>query len=253
MLSVEQPAEPEYLKDQIRLVLHDYESEYSAGNNASDQVWNKYFTGVIGPFRIGKTFHTTNAIKLEPELKLINTTTTRARKPEGGDPPGFKTGKSFRFFNDAVSGGALINYSVIPGADIYGTFPEDFTTTYNIGPFLPSGVHQIEQAGFKDRRFIYLVAAGDMWRNFAEKSRPSLPNGLFVDRAFESIDSIQFARRNKHRLLFIENTYNPADEITTAQQIAQIALFREQETLPLERASEYLDQMLDVAQDLTVH
>jgi len=236
------------IKEQIRQTLHDFEPYYAPGNTVADELQDKYFTGVVGPFKTGKTFLTTKAMELEPEITPINTTTTRGRKDE--DPEGFKTNQTFMSFRDAVNDGSLVNYSVIPGADIYGTYPDDFTAPYNIGPFLPSSIPQIERAGFKNHRFIYIVTAGELWRSFVEAGRSHMDKERFKSRIYESIDSTQFALEHLDTFNFVENTYEEKGTKKAARQISQLALFHAQETIPQEDAKILLEQMRATAIDL---
>lgn len=239
------------LKNQIRAELHVPEAIYEPGESVHAKVGTKSFTGVIGPFGIGKTTIVDEALRLEPSLAPINTTTTRQRK--SGDPSGFTTaedGITFTFFREAVKNRQLVNYSVIPDVDIYGTFPEDFPAEYTIGPFLPAGIRHIEKARFKSHRFIYLVASGELWREFIEKSRRGMPDKEFQARAHEALDSIRFAERNSELFDFVENTGGPDGLARTAYKVAQLALFHPEETLSRETAVRYLAEMSAVAQEL---
>lgn len=248
--------EPEspFLRQQIRETLHSHEPDYTAGESVYDQVSNKFFTGVIGPIGIGKTTLVNEVLHLEPTLRPINTTTTRHRKPE--DPKTFKTaedGITFSSFRDAVNKRELVNYSVIPGADIYGTFPDDFPTKYTIGPLLPSGVEQIARAGFEDTHFVYVVTPGEIWRHFVEKNRNALPSEKFKARMNEAIDSIMFAQEQTHLLTFLENKAGLAGFVETSQKLADLALFRSHESLSEKEAHIQLESMLATATDLAVH
>lgn len=243
--------ETPFLQEQIRLTLKDFEDSYAPGDSVHDAVSNKSFTGIIGPFGVGKSTLVEAALQIEPQLKAIHTTTTRGRKPE--DPAHFRTadeGVTFSTFRDAVADRSLVNYSVIPGADIYGTFPEDFPDTYSIGPFLPQSMHHIEQAGFKNYRFIYIVSPGELWRGYVEKSRRNMSPDRFLARAYEAAISLQFAKDNQDRLTFIENIDGPAGIATTAQKIARLSLFQANEALDTEKANQYLNEMLAVAREL---
>lgn len=242
------------LKEQIRETLHAHEPDYTPGQNVYNQVSNKFFTGVVGPIGIGKTTLVNEVLHLEPTLKPINTTTTRQRKPE--DPRTFKTaedGITFTSFRDAVNDGELVNYSVIPGADIYGTFPEDFPAQYTIGPLLPSGVEQISRAGFEGSHFVYVVAPGYIWRHFIEKNRQALPKEKFQARMNEAIDSIHFAQEHSHLLTFVENKAGLAGFVETTQKLADLALFRTNEGLSKGQTDATLESMLTMATDLAVH
>lgn len=243
--------EPDFLKNEIRQTLHEHQSHYLTSDTTKDALSTKTFTGIMGPFGTGKSTLSDDVLVLEPSIKPIHTTTTRRRKPE--DPAGFKTadeGVTFSSFRDAVNEGSLVNYSVIPGADIYGTFSEDFPAKYTIGPFLPSSIHHISRAGFEKSHFVYIVNSGDVWRSFIEKSRRSLPPKTFQSRAQEGLSSIDFALNHLDTFKFIENIPGPEGIRNAAQKIAAIALNQSVATLPPEIAEIYLQEMRSVANEL---
>lgn len=238
------------LRREILHALKVHENSYAGGDSVYDGVSHRYFTGFVGPFEIGKTFFSDKAVEAEPELQLIDTVTTRAGKE--GDPAGFITGMPLTQFRDNVNDGAFVNYSIIDGLDGYATFPEGFHAKYNIGPFLPSGIQQIERAGFAGHQFIYFVAEGALWRQAAETRRARMSSEAFSKRAYEGARSVLFAKRNSDKLIFVENTYNPEDLPETVRKVSQIALFNSKESLPQERALHLLDEMHATAMDLAV-
>lgn len=249
--------EPQFLKDEILEALAKFQPHYSAGIDAQNAVRNKSFTGVVGPFGIGKTSITNEVSVLEPRIVPINTKTTRGRKyGKDADPEGFVTadeGVTFTSFKDDVDQGNLINYSVIPGVHAYGTDPKGFPGEYNIGPLLPSSVDQIINAGFRDFNFVYIVAPGEMWRNYVNKSRRTLPEAVFKKRALESLDSIEFARDNPQLFQFVESLDVPDGIKMAAQKVINITMHQSYPILLPSQAEEYLAEMQRVAEDLAVH
>ncbi len=244
------PESPAF-QEQVRQELLAHYDTYSASDDARLNVAGKTFTGVSGPFGIGKSTIVDEVLRIEPSIHPIHTTTTRHRKLE--DPAGFKTadeGVTFASMRDAIRNGEVVNYSIIPHSDIYGTFPEDFPATHTIGPFMPSSMDQISNAGFEAYNFVYVVAAGELWRSFIEKSRRSLPMNTFNSRVEEALDSIELALDNPELLFFVENKEGEDGVRQAAETIAHIALNQTATTLDSRRAEVYLQQMRTVAHDL---
>ncbi len=249
-------SEPEFLKEEIRTQLESIKSDYSAGDTAQESVSGKTFTGIAGPFGVGKTTITNEINKFKPSIFPINTTTTRARKPGNEDPRGFKTadeGITFGLILEAVERRALVNYSVIKGGDIYATFPEDFPGRYNMGPLLPSSIEQIAKAGFKEAHFVYIVTPGELWRSFVEKSRRQMETKRFQLRVAEAIDSLSFARENLDLLTFVENKAGQEGIAAAAKEIRGITFMDKVASLPIEKAKQYLDEMYSEAEELALH
>lgn len=236
--------ESPFLQEQIRTQLYAHQFDYEPGILARDGVDRKVFVGIAGPFGVGKSTITDEVLYINPDIQPINTTTTRGRKPE--DPAGFKTaneGVTFTSMRDAVNNGELVNYSVIPGADIYGTYADDFPGKYSIGPFLPASIDHIMKAGFERSHFVYIVTAGDLWRSFIEKSRQSLPAEKFQSRVKEALHSIDFAMKNAEILHFIENRPGQDGIARTASTISKLATTGITETLSFDDAKQYLADM----------
>jgi guanylate kinase len=242
--------EPQFLIDEIRTGLERALPRYSAGTHSQIGVSNKEFTGVVGPFGIGKTVITTESTRLEPRLRPINTKTTRKHKDE--DPKGFITGVSFTEFRDDVNAGNFINYSIIPGGDAYGTLPEGFTSEYNIGPLLPSSINHIVNAGFRDYHFVYLIAPGNMWREYVQKSRLHLNPTTFRNRLLETLDSIDIAERNMDLFNFVESLNEPdnAGISKAAEKIIDITFRRSHSILHPDTVRGYLSEMSTAANDM---
>lgn len=205
-----EPGEPQPSTSALRLLLEREYSRYLPSTDVQKANANKVFTGVLGPFGIGKTVGVNAAIAIEPRLHTIDTVTTRNWKPE--DPAGFITGVSFEDFYRYTKEGKFVNYSLIPDGDAYGTFPEGFTAEYNIGPLLPGSVDQIINAGFRDYHFLYLLSPGSVWRSFVENSRRGLEPATFRKRLVESIDSIEYAEDNISLFQFAESLDEPNGE-----------------------------------------
>lgn len=248
--------EPDFLKKEILKGLAAFQPHYSAGIDAQNAVRNKVFTGIVGPFGIGKTSITNEVTVLEPRIVPINTKTTRGRKfGEDADPAGFVTaneGVTFTSFKDDVDQGNLINYSVIPDVHAYGTEPEGFPGEFNIGPLLPSSVDQILNAGFRESNFVYIVAPGEMWRSYVNKSRRTLPSQVFEQRVIESLESIEFARQNPNLFHFVESLNVPGGIQKAAQKVVDITMHQTHPILLPQQAEEYLAAMQAVAVDLAV-
>jgi energy-coupling factor transporter ATP-binding protein EcfA2 len=247
--------EPEDLKEEIRKELSEIEPTYVPGNDTIDEAAHKTFTGIIGPFGVGKTTITEIISQLKPTISPINTVTTRPRK-HGEDPAGFRTadeGISFEMFRKAVKEQALINFSVIPGGDIYGTFPEDFPGEFNMGPFLPGSIKHIENAGFHNKHFAYIVTPGEVWRGFVEKSRRHMPESRFQSRVNETLDSTSFALLHPEKLSFVENNIEGNGAWKPAQEIQNLTLKGIPPSISLEKAMQYLVEIQSQAKDLTLH
>ena len=246
-MSFETNTEPEFLKREIREFLSAEQAHYEPNPSTQDSVSNKIFTAVIAGIGGGKTTTTNEVLAIEPHILPINTSTTRASKPE--DPSGFKTGLSFEWFRDKVGNADLINYSVIPNADIYGTLPEDFPGEFNIGPFLPSGVAQIERAGFKRLNLVYLVSPGDDYESFVNEIRPNVSEEYLKIRAKETVSSIQFAQENINKLTFVENLHedNRAGITKVAKKICEITMHNAGSDISPTQVQAHLGEMLAVA------
>lgn len=247
------PSSPEspIFQEQVRQELLARYDSYTASDEARAKVSGKTFTGVSGPFGIGKSTIVDEVLHIKPGICPIYTTTTRHRKPE--DPAGFKTadeGVTFASMRDAIRSGEVINYSIIPHSDIYGTFPEDFPAMHTIGPLMPSSMDQISNAGFETYNFVYVVAAGELWRSFIEKSRRSLPKAKFESRVEEALDSIELTLDNPELLFFVENNEGEDGVQQAAETIAKISLNQTATTLDSHRAEAYLQQMRTVAHEL---
>lgn len=236
------------IEEEIRSELIDKYDTYAVNESVRAMLSEKSFTGIAGPFGIGKSTVTEEVLRVEPGIQPILTTTTRHRKPE--DPAGFKTadeGVTFATFRDAVRSGELVNFSVIPGADIYGTYPEDFPAKHTIGPFLPTSIEHITKAGFEHHNFVYLVTAGELWLDYVTRTRQGLPKDRFNARVNESLSSIDFALSNADSLLFVDNRDGAVGVNQAARQIAAIALNQSNESLNKAVAVQYLQQMRAVA------
>lgn len=244
------PQTPESFAAQeaIRSELTSQYETYSVNDDVRATLGEKTFTGIAGPFGIGKSTISDEVLRIEPSIRPIHTTTTRKRKPE--DPAGFKTaneGVTFETMRDAVRGGELVNFSVIPGADIYGTFPEDFPAKHTIGPFLPTSIEQIARAGFEHHNFVYVVTAGELWLDYVTRTRRGLSSDRFKARVNESLSSIDFALQNVDSLSFVDNRDGKVGITRAAKQVAAIALNQPGESLNKAVAVQYLEQMQAVA------
>ncbi len=235
-------------QEEVRAELSALESTYTVNDSVRSALGTKSFTGLTGPFGIGKSTISDEVLRLEPSIQPIHTTTTRHRKPE--DPAGFKTadeGVTFESLRDAVRHGELVNYSVIPGADIYGTYPQGFPAEHTIGPFLPTSIEHIKKAGFAHHNFVYVVTAGELWLQYVSNIRQNLSKDRFVSRVNESLSSIDFALHNIDSLSFIDNRDGEVGVTLAARQIAAIALNQSNESLNKAVAVQYLEQMRAVA------
>lgn len=229
------------------------EKEYAPNAEVRAAHSTKTFTALIAPFGSGKTVISDEVIRLDPRIQLINTSTTRHRKPE--DQPNFRTadeGITTEWFLEKAQNGELTNFSVIPQTDAYGTLSEGFPGDHSIGPFLPSGLEQIKRAGFKRVNPIYIVTPGEMWRGFVDKSRRGLPAQKFTHRALESIDSTEYALSHMDDFIFLKNDIAGAEGITKlARTIVAITLNEVSEKpLSREEATTHLQDMRAVAKDL---
>lgn len=241
---------PEF-KAAVRKDLRERQHRYKAGKSVRNQVSDKVFVGLAGPFGVGKSTITEEVLRIKPEIEPILTTTTRGRK--GEDPSGFKTadeGVTFESMQQAVHDRELINYSVIKGADIYGTYPEDFPAQHTIGPFLPTSIEHIRKAGFERTHFVYVVSAGELWRGFVEKTRRGLPADRFQSRTNEAISSLSFALNHMGQLSFVENTEGKKGAHSAAKKIAKLTLTGHANMLPPDVAEIYLHEMLEEAKKL---
>lgn len=249
--------EPVEIKKRNLQRLYELEPSYVAGEVTKEEVKDKTFIAVVAPYRSGKTVVTDAVVAMEPRIQLINTSTTRARKP-AEDQPNFKTateGITCEWFLQKVNEGALANYSVIPDVDAYGTLAEDFPGNYSIGPFLPSGLVQIRKAGFKRLHAVYILTPKELWREFVNESRDELGDEKFKKRALESIDSANYALNNIDDFIFLENSVKGPEGIQKlAHTICDIALNNNlKHGLSKHKATQYLQGIKTVAEELALH
>lgn len=236
----------------LRNKLIKQQSSYVASVETQRAMAGKTFTGIVGPTGIGKTTITSRVLELDSDIKPIDTITTRNRKPNGEDPEGYQTadeGITFQSISDAVDNGEFVNYFVNPNGHVYATRPEGFTARHNIGPFVSDNIDQMLNAGV-DANFVYIIAPGEIWRSFIQKSRLEYKD--LRARAEEAIDSITFAQRNITDLKFIENTGGNIDDM--ANNFIDIAVMNRTNPILLPgRIEQDLAEMLAVAKDLAVH
>lgn len=249
--------EPKELKLQNLATLHAMEDDYFPNEVTKRNNGEKTFIAVSAPFRSGKTVTTDEVTRIEPRIQLINTSTTRLRKPSE-DQPGFKTaseGITSSWFLQNAEQGNFANFSVIPGVDVYGTLAEDFPGEYSIGPFLPSSLNHLKRAGFKALHAVYLVTPADMWHEFATESLSELGEDKFKKRALESIDSAEYAIEHPDDFIFLENSIEGKEGINKlAQKICDIALNNNfSHGLAKEKAIEHLKAIKSTAQELALH
>lgn len=249
--------EPRETKAQNLALLHEIEANYSAGEITKNEVKDKTFVAVVAPYRSGKTVITDAVAEMDPRIQLINTATTRLRKP-AEDQPNFKTaseGITSEWFLQKASTGALVNFSVIPGVDAYGTLPEDFPGEHTISPFLPSGLEQIRKAGFKTLHSIYILTPKELWREFVNESRDDLGDEKFKKRAIESIDSADYALDHIDDFVFLENNIKGNKGVLKlARKICDITLNdAPHHGLTKDKAEEYLNGIKSVAEELALH
>lgn len=244
--------ESEAVRQKNLAAIFALETGYNPNSQVKAEQSTKTFTALVAPFGAGKTVISDEVIRIEPKIQLINTSTTRRRKPE--DHPKFRTadeGVTTQWFLEKVEQGNLTNFSVIPNTDAYGTLPEDFPGEYTIGPFLPSGLEHINASGFKTINAVYIVTPGELWRRFVNKSRRNLSDERFRSRALESIDSTEYALKHLEDFIFVKNETEGTDGIAKlARTIIDITLNNSQEgALTPEEAETYLREMKAVAED----
>lgn len=223
--------------------LREKEDVYLPGDHVYDALGARSFTAIVGPTGVGKTTISNEVIRLDPEVQLVNSTTTRERRE--GDPIGFRTateGVTYGEFNDAVTNANLVNFNVI-GQHVYGTYQSGFPGQYNIGPIMSESIPQLDHSGFQRFNVAYMVVDRETYQQRLYSERAAFPD--IQARLAEGQRSIDFARRNltEDWLRFVENLPEPNGVTKAARKIIAMTRGNSSEILLDSRAEQYLDEM----------
>ena len=247
--------DPAFLKNQISIELYNHQDDYHPGTLAQDGVTNKVFVGVVAGIAAGKSTFTNEVHRQYPQIGLIDSRTTRGPKPD--DPEGYKTaadGITHSVALDAVNSGEVVNYSAIRGGNVYFTLPEDFPGKYSTSPFLPSSIDHVRRAGFERDHFVYIVAAGELWKRFVTKMLAEAPQEMPIEhletRIVELLDSTQFALDNPELFTFIENSEDPRVFQYGVDTIAKLALEGTAVSLDFDSAKSRIEEMRTAAKEI---
>jgi hypothetical protein len=220
--------------------------DYMLDSSTTDiDLRNKKFVSVSGPAGAGKTTIGDEVVKLEPSIRLGNTTTNRPRKRS--DPAGFRTadeGVTLEGLAKDIDEHRVLNYDVIvETGTVYAFYPDGLQGEHNIGPLTAGNVNTFFNLGLGEYEPVYVIAPVPMWSRFIRKSVGERPD-LIANRVEENIESLEFARDNIEVFRFVESRDEPDGIKRAAEAVIAIALHRSYPVVTYEFASQSLDAMI---------
>ena len=219
-----------------------------------DGIKNKVLTTLIAPTAAGKSTIISEVLRLCAQQGLnsaeVGSLTTRPRRP-ASDPKNYRTaneGITQDWMVDAIEANSLINWSVSPTGDIYGTDPQSYPAEYNFLPLLPDSLPMLSRAGFRAVHTVYITVPVAQW---AHQLKQRSGDPTFTNRIQEAISSLTFAKQHSSSLIFVHNQALPGDApqpTAAAQRIIDVALGH---TVPADPgAKHHIDAMLTYAQSI---
>lgn len=231
--------------------LNAQRDEYSfAGGDMGEKV----LTVLIGPTGSGKSTIIGRVLELCQEQGIdageVGSDVTRHRR--NNDPDNYRTadeGITHTYMIQQAELGKLVNWSLSPTGDIYGTDPDSYPATHNFLPLLPDSLPMLQRAGFMALNVIYITSPLNEW-TLHLGDRRSDPQ--FAGRMIEAVNSLGFAKEHLPRLHIIDNPADEAGDTTlltrTAQKVIDIALGRVEGTYQEPEAIKHVSDMLSYAQ-----
>jgi guanylate kinase len=172
------------------------------------QISSKTLTVLVAPSAVGKSTIITEVLRLCKERGIdageVGTLTTRKRR-SASDPANYRTadeGITHEWMIDQISDKNLVNWSLSPTGDLYGTSADSFANAYNFLPVLPSSIPMLERAGFKEFHIVYITAPAVQW---AERLDERRNDSTFAGRVHEAVSSLEFARHHIDSLHVVNN------------------------------------------------
>lgn len=226
--------------------------EYSFAGGDMDE---KILTVLIGPTGVGKSTIISKVLELCQEQGIdageVGSDVTRHRRPDS-DPDNYRTadeGITHAHMIEQAELGRLVNWSLSPTGDIYGTNPDSYPATYNFLPLLPDSLPMLRRAGFMALHVIYITSPLNEWILHLDDRRAEPGYG---GRMTEAASSLEFARENLPQLHVIDNLADEAGDTTlltrTAQKVIDIALGRVEGTYQEAEAVKHIRDMASYAQ-----
>ena len=230
---------PEFINN-ILDSLRVKERTYQGGDHIYTALGDRTMTAIAGFTGAGKTTTTTEIIRLDPDFKEVNTSTTRPHRP--GDPEGFRTGVSYTEFNDAVINENLVNFNVI-GDNVYGTYQSGFPGRHNVGPIMSRSIPQMLNSGFRDVNVVYMLVEEQEYERRLRQERMHFTD--FTPRIIEAGDSREFAELNAKAnwLYFVESTAEPDGATKAARKVIDIVRHNSGEFIRTDHALRMLEGM----------
>jgi hypothetical protein len=129
-------------------------------------ICDRYLVELIGPAAGGKSTIMGLAQEKDPEFSYVSGFTTRG--PESRDVPGryryYNTDEEINTLIDQIDNGEVLQYVTHPTTgQLYGSFPADYHSTYNMLDTLFNTTSELDKLKFKGILKIAIVSRGNVW------------------------------------------------------------------------------------------
>lgn len=122
---------------------------------------------LVGPTGAGKSTVMRELTRLAPDISIVGTITTRPPRPDDQlDRYTFyeHTDEGLKPLFDDIAAGRLVQYVVNPYShQLYGSAPEDYPATVNVGDYFSSVVDEFHSYGFGHILAVTIVTSPDCW------------------------------------------------------------------------------------------
>jgi len=230
----------------IREILEDLgkKQQHYSYDDRERALYDKTLAALIGPTKIGKTTIANAILSLDSDFSLVNTTTTRARRPD--DPLSFKTadeGVTFAQLQKDINAQKIVNYSVNKNGHVYATYPGDFPGEFNVGPILPDNIDNLSGAGFRNFMAVFVVARGAVYAERLKRELVGYPDAL--ERIAEGKDSLNFAKLNVDApwLGFVESKDEEGGVEEAARNVVLMSRRQSLSILTIDHRLQLIDEM----------
>ncbi|MFZ2126336.1 MAG: hypothetical protein WAV04_02385 [Candidatus Microsaccharimonas sp.] len=190
------------------------EKVYVPNSNAQAAIHNRYLIELIGPAAGGKSTIMGHAQAKDTDFSYVTGFTTRG--PEPRDVPGryyyYNTDEEVNTLIDHIEKGDVLQYVTHPtSGQLYGSFPSDYKTSYNMLDTLFNTVAELDRLPFKGVLKIAIVSRGNSWADLFLERYPK-PSQERTKRINEAVLCLNWMiNEAPDDMIWLENPWGTAE------------------------------------------